>query len=172
VRIIRTFGYHSVQCHSNRNYMTTQKLGKQILILGMALVLAGLVWGLAVPHTPFPRLALTAHVQFESNGMLIIILAILLIAFPHRVGTKSALVMLLAAWLTWLMALSEVANSWWGTNQLLPIAAGQAGATGGAAWQETVIKVTHIGSGLALIVAWVLLIAGFVMHSAEKSPTK
>jgi hydroxylaminobenzene mutase len=92
--------------------MSVQKLAKQILILGMALVLAGLVWGLVVPHTPYPRLALTAHVQFESNGMLIIILAILLIRLPHRVGMKSARVMLLAAWLTWLMALSEVANSW------------------------------------------------------------
>ena len=152
--------------------MSVQKLAKQILILGMTLVLAGLVWGLVVPHTPYPRLALTAHVQFESNGMLIIILAILLIRFPGVVGTKSALVMLLAAWLTWLMALSEVANSWWGTNQLLPIAAGQAGATGGAAWQEIVIKVTHISSGLALIVAWVLFIAGFLMNSAEERTTK
>src|SRR5580658_9417678 len=146
--------------------MSVQKLAKQILILGMALVLAGLVWGLVVPHTPYPRLALTAHVQFESNGMLIIILAILLIRLPHRVGKKSALVMLLAAWLTWSMALSEVANSWWGTNQILPIAAGQAGATGGAAWQETVIKMTHISSALALILAWALLIAGFVRNPA------
>jgi (hydroxyamino)benzene mutase len=152
--------------------MNMKKLAKQILILGMALVLTGLVWGLVVPHTPYPRLALTAHVQFESNGMLIIILAILLIRLPHRVGTKSAFVMLLAAWLTWLMALSEVANSWWGTNQLLPIAAGQAGATGGAAWQETVIKVTHISAGLALIVAWSLLIAGFLMNPVEDSTTK
>ena len=54
--------------------MSVQKLAKQILVLGMALVLAGLVWGLVVPHTPYPRLALTAHVQFETNGMLIIIL--------------------------------------------------------------------------------------------------
>lgn len=152
--------------------MSVQKLAKQILILGLALVLAGLAWGLVVPHTPYPRLALTAHVQFESNGMLIIILAILLISLPHRVGKKSALVMLLAAWLTWTMALSEVANSWWGTNQILPIAARQAGATGGAAWQETVIKMTHISSALALILAWVLLIAGFVMNPAEESATK
>src|SRR5579863_10117270 len=113
--------------------MSVQKVAKQILILGMALILTGLVWGLVVPHTPYPRLALTAHVQFESNGMLIVILALLLMSLRHRVGTKSAFVMVVAAWLTWLMALSEVANAWWGTNQLLPIAAAQAGARGGAA---------------------------------------
>jgi hypothetical protein len=51
---------------------------------------------------------------------------------------------------------------------LLPIAAGQAGAVGGAAWQETVIKITHISSGLAPIAAWALLIAGFVRNSGEE----
>jgi hydroxylaminobenzene mutase len=152
--------------------MSVQKAAKQILILGMALILTGLVWGLVVPHTPYPRLALTAHVQFESNGMLIVILALLLMSLRHRVGTKSAFVMVGAAWLTWLMALSEVANAWWGTNQLLPIAAAQAGARGGAAWQEAVIKVTHISSGLALIVAWALLIAGFVRNSVEEGTSK
>jgi hydroxylaminobenzene mutase len=152
----------SLQQPNNGKIMSVQKSAKQILLHGLAFVLVGLVWGLVVPHTPYPRLALTAHVQFESNGMLIIILAVLLIRFPHRVGSRSAFVMLLAVWLTWTMALSEAANAWWGTTQMLPIAAGQAGAKGGAAWQEAVIKITHISAGLALIVAWTLLLAGFV----------
>src|SRR5580698_6083015 len=105
---------------------------RQILIHGMILILVGLVWGLVIPHTPFPRLALTAHIQFESNGMLLIVLAILLLKLPHSVGGKSICVMVLAAWLIWVMNLSEVANAWWGTNQILPITAAQAGATGGA----------------------------------------
>ena len=115
-----------------------------------------------MPHTPFPRLALTAHVEFESNGLLIALMGGLLLTVPHRVGPRSMGVMLLATWLTWTMALSEAANSWWGTNQLLSQAAKQAGATGGTEWQEAVIKLTHISSGLALIVAFALLIAGFV----------
>jgi hydroxylaminobenzene mutase len=75
-------------------------------------------------------------------------------------------VMLLAVWLTWAMALSEVANAWWGTNQMLPIAAGQAGATGGAAWHELVLKLTHVGAGLGLLVAWTLLLVGFLKKPA------
>jgi hypothetical protein len=39
----------------------------------------------------------------------------MLLKLPHNVGPKSAAVMLLAAWLTWLMALSEAA--WWGTTR-------------------------------------------------------
>lgn len=141
--------------------MDVNSKGRQILINGAALILFGLVWGLIVPHTPFPRLALGAHIQFELNGMLFVVMALLLLAVPNNVGPRSATVMLLAAWLTWLMAFSEVANSWWGTTQVLPIAAQQAGASGGAMWQETIVKLTHIGAGLMLIVAWVLLIAGF-----------
>ena len=148
--------------------MNIHSSSRQILIHGLMLVLAGLVWGLVVPNTPYPRLALGAHIQFETNGLLFIVLATLLLALPHRVGRLSVRVMLLAAWLTWTMALSEVANAWWGTNQMLPIAAAQAGATGGAPWQELVVKLTHIGAGLSLIVAWLLLVVGFVKRAPDK----
>jgi hydroxylaminobenzene mutase len=145
--------------------MSVHSGSRQILIHGLVLVLVGLVWGLVVPNTPYPRLALAAHIQFETNGMLFIVLATLLLALPHRVGRTSVWVMLLSVWLTWAMALSEVANAWWGTTQMLPIAARQAGATGGAPWQELVVKLTHIGAGLGLIVAWSLLVVGFVKRA-------
>lgn len=140
--------------------------GRQILMHGMVLVLAGLVWGLVVPHTPHPRLALVAHIQFVTNGMVFILMAVILLKLPHSVGPKSALVMLLSACLTWLMLLSEVANAWWGTAGLLSIAANQAGASGGALWQESVVKLTHIAAGLGLIAAWGLLIAGLMKSPA------
>ena len=52
----------------------------------MLLVFVGLVWGLVVPGTPFPRLALGAHIQLSSNGMLLMVMATALLALPHRVG--------------------------------------------------------------------------------------
>ncbi|HEY2342058.1 MAG TPA: hypothetical protein VGH90_03460 [Chthoniobacteraceae bacterium] len=140
-----------------------------ILIHGLMQVMAGLLWGFVVPHAPFPRLALVAHVQFVSNGLLLITAAVLLLLLPHRVGPKSIGVMLLAAWLIWPMALSEAANAWWGTTQMMPIASAQAGANGGAAWQELVIKLTHIAAGLGLVVAWALLVAGFMKKPANSS---
>jgi (hydroxyamino)benzene mutase len=145
--------------------MSVHSGGRQILIHGMVLVLVGLMWGLVVPNTPYPRLALGAHIQFVANGMLFIVLATLLLALPHSVGRKSVWVMVLSVWLTWAMALSEAANTWWGTTQMLPIAASQAGATGGVPWQELVIRLTHIGAALGLIIAWSLLIVGFVRHA-------
>jgi hydroxylaminobenzene mutase len=139
---------------------------RQILIQGMLLILVGLLWGLAVPHTPFPRLALSAHLQFEQSGIVFMLLGIVLLTLPHRVGSKSLAVMLITVGLTWLMALSEVANAWWGTIQMLPIAAHQAGAAGGTPPQEMVIKLTHISAGLALIVSFALLILGFAKKPA------
>jgi Na+/proline symporter len=76
-------------------------------------------------------------------------------------------VMLLATWLTWVMAFSEAANAWWGTLQPLSIAASQAGATGGEPWQELVLKLTHIGAGLGLIIAWSLLVIGFIKQASS-----
>jgi 4-amino-4-deoxy-L-arabinose transferase-like glycosyltransferase len=114
--------------------MSFRSGSRQLLIHGMVLVLVGLVLGLFVPGTPYPRLALGAHIQFVTNGMLFIVLATALLALPHSVGLRSVWVMVVAAWLTWTMAISEVANSWWGTTQMLSIAASQADATGGEPW--------------------------------------
>ena len=152
--------------------MSIRSTSRQVLIHGMVLVLVGLIWGLVVPGTPHPRLALGAHIQFVTNGMLFIILATALLALPHNVGLKSVWVMVVAAWLTWSMAISEVANSWWGTTQMLPIAASQAGATGGEPWQELVVKLTHIGAGFGLIIAWSLLVVGFLRHDSSTGSTE
>jgi hydroxylaminobenzene mutase len=146
--------------------MTIQTGGRQILIHGLTLILAGLLWGFAPPVTPYPRLALGAHIQFETNGILFLVLGILLLTVPHRVGRKAVWVTVVSAWLTWLMVLSEVANSWWGTNEMLPIAAKQAGATGAAPWQELIVKLCHIPAAVGLILSFVLLIIGFLQYRA------
>jgi hydroxylaminobenzene mutase len=144
--------------------MLVQTGGKQILIHGLTFILAGLLWGFAPPLTPYPRLAVGAHIQFETNGLLFVVLGILLLSLPHRVGGGAVWVIVVSAWLTWLMALSEVANSWWGANQMLPVAAGQAGAAGAAPWQELVVKLCHIPAALGLILSLLLFIIGFVRH--------
>ena len=145
--------------------MTIQTGGKQVLIHGLALILAGLLWGFAPSLTPYPRLAVGAHIQFETNGLLFVVLGILLLKLPHGVGDKVVWVIVVSAWLTWLMALSEVANAWWGANQTLPVAAGQAGAAGAAPWQELVVRLCHVPAALGLILSLLLLIIGFARHT-------
>lgn len=93
--------------------------------------------------TPFPRLALGAHICCSGPK------------HPAARGTQSRWtvvpVLVVSAWLTWLRALSEVANSWWDMNQMLPIAVKQAGAKGAAPRQELIIKLSHIPAALGLI---------------------
>ena len=144
--------------------MTIQRGGRQVLIQGLALILTGLLWGFALPLTPYPRLAVGAHIQFETNGLLFVVIGILLLKLPHRIGGKAIWVMVVSPWLTWLMTLSEVANAWWGTNQTLPIAASQAGAKGAAPWQELVENVCHVIAALGLVLSLLVLIIGFVRH--------
>jgi len=158
------------QAHSGKrsppNNMTLETGGKRILLHGLALILAGLVFGFAPPLTPYPRLALGAHIQFVANGMLFVVLAIVVLKVPHRAGPKSVGVMLVSAWLTCFMALSVAANAWWGANQLLPIAAKQAGAAGAAAWQEALVKLCHLPAAIGLILSVTLLIIGIAKHRA------
>jgi amino acid permease len=52
---------------------------------------------------------------------------------------------------------------------MLPIAAGQAAATGGVAWQETVVKLTHLAAGLGLTLAWGLLVLGFLGSETKEN---
>ncbi|MBZ0253817.1 MAG: hypothetical protein K8I02_10810 [Candidatus Methylomirabilis sp.] len=135
--------------------------GRNVLMHGLSLIFAGLLWGLAVPFTPYPRLGLVAHIQFEVNGLLLLAMGTLLLALPHRVGPKSVRAMTVAAWLVWPMIFSQIANAWWGTTRALPIAGAQAGVTGGAPWQEALVYGAHGLASVALILAWALLVAGF-----------
>lgn len=149
--------------------MSIESGGRQLLFHGLFMIITGLVWGAFVPATPFPRLALTAHIQFEVNGLLFLAVATLLLALRPDAGPRTLQALLLAAWLSWSMALSAVANAWWGTKEILPLAAQQAGATGGAPWQEQILTLTHVLGAVALIAAWALLIAAFVRSGVKES---
>ncbi len=148
--------------------LTAERTGGHILVHGLVMVFVGLIWGLVVPQTPYPRLALTAHIQLTSNGLLLIVVAMLVLKLNHDMGKKSFALLVLSAWVTWPMLLTEMANSWWGTNQMLSIAAAQAGATGGEPWQEQLVQATHMLAGIILILAWFALTLGIVKPLLRK----
>jgi hypothetical protein len=50
---------------------------------------------------------LGAHIQFVTNGILFIVLAVLVLKLPHNLGHKSIWAMVLSVRLVWPMALSE-----------------------------------------------------------------
>lgn len=130
---------------------------------GSGLVGFGLLFGFAVPFTRYPRLGLTAHIQFAVEGTMVLASGLLLQSDPFASRTPSEggsrpipLADRLGWWPRrviywgmagiWVTLLSEAANAWWGTQWVLPIAHRAAGLVGdGPAkrWMEVVVTVAH-----------------------------
>ena len=128
---------------------------------GTGLMLAGLLSGALIPVAPYPRLMLSAHnAGFTVSGTLSIVAALLVSSALSTISSRAAGVVIAAHVALWALSLSEVAAAFWGTSQAIPLAAGEAGAPGGAPWQETIVIVCHIVPALLLMVAWALLVRG------------
>jgi len=123
-------------------------------------MLAGLFAGAAIPAVPYPRLMLTAHIGFTGSGLISMVAAVLLGSSLCSLSPRAASVVVWAHVTLWLMCFAEVAAAFWGTTRALRIAGAQAGATGGAPWQETIVTICHVLPALALMVAWTLLVWG------------
>ena len=121
-------------------------------------MLVGLIWGIAVPTTQFPRLALGAHLQLTAHGAMFLVAGLVILHLGVRAGSLPGKILIAGPWLTWPVMLTEIANAWWGTRNMLPIAAEQAGALGSAAWQEGLVTAAHLIGAAVLIVYWATIL--------------
>ena len=139
---------------------------------GAGLMLAGLICGALVPATPYPRLMLSAHnAGFTVSGTLSILAALLLSSSLSSIPRRSANIVVGGHVALWVLSFSEVAAAFWGTNRALPLAAAEAGAPGGAPWQETLVTVCHVVPAILLIVAWGILVWGvWRVARADRTP--
>lgn len=139
---------------------------------GVLLMLAGLLAGAAIPFVPYPRLMLSAHnAGFTVSGMLSMIAGLLLGSSMCSLSKRAATVVIWAHVALWPLSLSEVAAAFWGTNKALPLAAAEAGATGGAPWQEAIVTICHAVPAVMLIAAWVFLVWGvWAVFRREHTP--
>jgi hydroxylaminobenzene mutase len=132
---------------------------------GAIYMLVGLLWGLVIPASPFPRLALGAHIQLTAHGVMFLVAGLVVLHLPSANSGLSAKILTAGPWLTWPVMLTEMANGWWGATKTLPIAAAQAGATGAEAWQENLVTLTHVLGGLVLIAYWGVLVGKLLRKS-------
>lgn len=126
---------------------------------GSGLVAFGILSGYLLPLVPYPRLGLTAHVQFTVQGCMVLLTGLVLLSDP--VGTLSGgqtvrLADRMNWWqrriiywgcsTVWITLLAEGVNAWWGTSWVMPIAHQAAGLTGydlAPRWMEIFMVVTH-----------------------------
>ena len=119
---------------------------------------ARLLVGAAIPAAPYPRIMLAAHsAGFTDSGLISMLARLLLSTSLCSLTPRAASVVVWAHVSLWLLSSAEVAAAFWGTTKLLRIAGAQAGATGGAPWQEATVILCHAIPALALMVAWALL---------------
>ena len=141
--------------------MTRTRPAACLALNGAMLMLAGLLTGAAIPFVPYPRLMLSAHnAGFTVSGLLSMVAAFLLSSSLCSVSMRAGSVVIWAHVALWPLSLSEVAAAFWGTTKALPLAGAEAGATGGAPWQEAIVIICHALPALALIAAWALLVRG------------
>jgi len=138
---------------------------------GALLMLAGLLAGAFIPFVPYPRLMLSAHnAGFTVSGMLSMVAGLLLGSSLCSIPPRAVRAVIWAHVALWPLSLSEVAAAFWGTNKALPLAGAEAGAPGGAPWQEAIVIICHAVPALALMVAWVLLAWGvWVVFRRERT---
>lgn len=134
---------------------------------GAVYMLVGLLWGLVVPASPFPRLALGAHIQLTAHGVMFLVAGLVVLHLPSANRGVSAKILTVGPWLTWPVMLTEMLNGWWGAAKTLPIAAAQEGATGGEAWQEAMVTLTHVLGGVVLIAYWGVIVAALFRAPAH-----
>jgi hypothetical protein len=154
------------------NMSRLSPVSRSNLCHGAAYMLVGLVWGMVVPAAPFPRLALTAHIQLTANGVMFLVAGLVILHLPNAKAGVSARVLIAGPWLTWPVMLTEMANAWWGARNMLPIAAAQAGAAGAPAWQEGVVTVAHLVGAVVLIVYWGVILVGLFRKPAKGNDTE
>jgi hypothetical protein len=62
-------------------------------------MLVGLVWAMAIPATPFPQLALTAHIQLTANGVMFLVAGLVMLHLPIAGSVVLARILVAGPWL-------------------------------------------------------------------------
>ena len=101
------------------------RTGLSLIRSGLSLQLFGLCWGLGVQATPFPRLALTAHIQLMVEGAMVLLVGITLLQTSViQLGALQSQIVYWGLGGIWVTMAAECANSFWGTHEILPIVSG------------------------------------------------
>ena len=136
------------------------KESRKLLIYGLALLLIGLLTGLAVPAFTNPRLGLAAHIGGVLSGMLLVVLAVAW----ERIGLKrgETLACRLLFFSMYSIWGANVVGGVFGTSLATPIAG--AGFEG-EPWQENLVLVWLTLAAVAALVAVAQLLVAAVRRA-------
>ena len=81
---------------------------------------AGLLWGVAAPKTPYPPIAISAHVLFMTSAAMVLLTGFLLKQpLVIELGAIESRIVYWGFAGLWVILASECLNSFWGANQIM-----------------------------------------------------
>lgn len=130
---------------------------RQLLWHGMLLFLLGLLTGLVGQKFTNPRMGLAAHLEGVMNGTFLLAVGAAWreVSLPSRWNATAYWLALAGTYGNWA---STTLAAIFGTAAMTPIAAGE---HIGQRWQEAVVTFGFISTGLAILVAAIILLVGF-----------
>ena len=116
-----TYGFGGAESENSGEGTTMSDLAdvsRSNLRQGAVYMLVGLVWGMMIPASAYPRLALGAHIQLTAHGVMFLVAGLVILHLPIVKSGVSAKILIAGPWLTWPVMLTEMANAWWGRSEI------------------------------------------------------
>jgi hypothetical protein len=102
--------------------MSTQaSLGLALIKCGALQLTAGFIWGTLIPLPPYPRIALSAHLNIIQHGLLSIAAGLIARDGAAQLSDWQIQLVAWAHFGLWALDIIGAANSWWGTNKAFTI---------------------------------------------------
>ena len=135
-------------------------ISRKIVAAGAILFLLGLITGFIIPLLENPRMGLAGHLEGVMNGTFLIAVGAVWTRLVLSTGFERTAFWLLlyGTYANWLLVLLA---AFFGTSEMTPIAgAGYSGLP----WQETLVTAGLSSVGIAMLIACIILVIGFVRH--------
>ena len=135
-------------------------ISRKIVAAGAILFLLGLITGFIIPLLENSRMGLASHLEGVMNGTFLIAVGAVWTRLVLSTGFERAAFWLLlyGTYANWLLVLLA---AFFGTSEMTPIAgAGYSGLP----WQETLVTAGLSSVGIAMLIACIILVIGFVRH--------
>jgi hypothetical protein len=97
-----------------------QELARDLMLSGALMFMGGLIVGLAVYSSRYPRITLYAHIEGTSYGGSMVVIGLLIsqTKFVGDLNSRELFMIWLSQIVGWPMWLSQLAQCFWGTNQM------------------------------------------------------
>lgn len=135
-------------------------ISRKIIAAGTILFLLGLITGFIIPLVENSRMGLAGHLEGVMNGTFLIAAGSVWTRLVLSTGLERTAFWLLlyGTYANWLLVLLA---AFFGTSEMTPIAgAGYSGLP----WQETLVTTGLTSVGIAMLIAAIILVIGFVRH--------